>query len=123
VDILVPNELEAAALSGLPVDSIEDAAAAGHRLRASGARTVIVTLGDRGVVAVTAEGARHHRAPQVTAVDSTAAGDTFIGGLCVGLVEGRPLEDAIGFAQAAAALSVTRFGAQPSIPRREELPG
>jgi ribokinase len=123
VDVLVPNELEAAALTGLPVRSVEDAVAAGQRLRQAGPRTVLVTLGARGVVAVTAEGAQHHPAPVVTAVDSTAAGDTFIGGLCVGLVEARPLEEAIRFAQAAAAVSVTRFGAQPSIPRRDEVRG
>lgn len=122
VDYLVPNEIEAAALSGLPVDSIEAAAAAGRRLREAGARNVIVTLGGRGVVAVTADGARHHQPPTVHAVDTTAAGDTFIGGLCTALVEDATLEEAIRFAQAAAALSVTRFGAQTSIPHRRELP-
>jgi ribokinase len=123
VDLLVPNEIEAAMLSGLPVESLDEAAAAGRRLRAEGAGSVLVTLGARGVLAVTAGGERHHPAPQVKAVDTTAAGDTFIGGLCAALVEGRPLEEAIGFAQAAAAISVTRFGAQPSIPRRDEVPG
>jgi len=121
VDYLVPNEIEAAALTGVPVDSVEAAMAAGTRLRGGGARNVLVTLGARGVVAVTASGARHHPAPEVKAVDTTAAGDTFIGGLCAALVESRPLDAAIRFAQAAAALSVTRFGAQPSIPRRAEV--
>jgi ribokinase len=121
VDVLVPNEIEAAMLAGRPVVSIDDAIAAGEALRRSGPGAVLVTLGARGVVSVTAAGARHHPAPVVKAVDSTAAGDTFVGGLCVALVESRPLNDAVAFAQAAAALSVTRFGAQPSIPRRAEL--
>jgi ribokinase len=120
-DYLVPNEHEAAALTGLPVGSVEEAAAAGQRLRELGPRIVIVTLGARGVVEVTAGGAQHHPSRPVQAVDTTAAGDTFIGGLCAGLVEGRPLPAAIALAQAAAAISVTRFGAQTSIPHRREV--
>ena len=122
VDYLVPNEIEAEMLSGVNVGSVEDAIAAGRRLRELGARNVIITMGARGAVAVTAQGADHHPAPTVTPVDTTAAGDTFIGGMCVGLVEGRPLDQAIQFAQAAAAISVTRFGAQPSIPHRSDMP-
>jgi ribokinase len=120
-DYLVPNEVEAGMLAGLAVDSPARAAEAGRRLRARGARCVLVTLGARGVVVVSSEGAEHFPAPRVEAVDSTAAGDTFIGGLCAALVAGRPLRDAVGFAQAAAALSVTRRGAQPSIPRANEV--
>jgi ribokinase len=122
-DLLVPNEIEAAALTGLPVGSVEEAIAAAERLRAAGAGTVLVTLGDRGVVAVTPAGARHHPAPAVKAVDTTAAGDTFIGGLSAALAAGRPLDEAIAFAQAAAAISVTRPGAQPSIPYAREVLG
>ncbi len=120
-DYLVPNELEAAALTGPPVDSPAAAAQAARRLRAQGPRNVIVTMGAAGVVSATAEGQQHHTARPVQAVDSTAAGDTFIGGLCAALVEGRPLDQAISFAQAAAAISVTRPGAQTSIPRRGEV--
>jgi ribokinase len=120
-DILVPNELEVAALVGAPVRTVEDAIAAGRRLRADGAGTVLVTLGAAGVVEVGPGEARHHAAPRVEAVDTTAAGDTFIGGLCAALVRGRPLADAIAFAQAAAAISVTRAGAQPSIPFLREV--
>ncbi len=120
-DFLVPNELEAAALSGLPVESVEGAARAGEHLRRQGAGSVLVTLGERGVVAATASGTQHFPARPVRAVDTTAAGDTFLGGLCAALVEGRPLPEAIGFAQAAAAISVTRPGAQPSIPYRREI--
>ena len=121
-DFLVPNEIEAAALAGSPVTSPESAAAAGRRLREAGAATVLVTLGAQGVVAVGPRGSEHFPAPRVEAVvDTTAAGDTFIGGLCAALVAGRALPEAVGFAQAAAALSVTRRGAQPSIPFAREV--
>lgn len=120
-DYLVPNEVEAAMLAGFAVDSPERAAEAGRCLRARGARRVLVTLGARGVVAVSDDGTEHFPAPPAVAVDSTAAGDTFIGGFCAALVADRPLHEAIGFAQAAAALSVTRPGAQSSIPRRDEI--
>jgi len=120
-DYLVPNELEASALAGVKVDSPAAAADAAQRLRAQGPRNVIVTLGAAGVLSATAGEVRHHPATAVKAVDSTAAGDTFIGGLCAALVEGRSLDAAIAFAQAAAAISVTRPGAQTSIPRREEV--
>jgi ribokinase len=124
-DLLVPNELEAAALTGAKVASAEDAAEAGRRLRQLGARAVLVTLGAQGVVAITEGEVRHHPAAVVKAVDTTAAGDTFIGGLCAALVRGRPLPAAIAFAQAAAAIGVTRPGAQPSIPflREVSVPG
>jgi ribokinase len=121
-DLLVPNEIEAAALAGAPVGSVDDAVAAGRRLRDAGARTVLVTLGAQGVVVVEPGGARHHPAQAVRAVDTTAAGDTFIGGLGAALVRGLALPAAIAFAQAAAAISVTRPGAQPSIPFLRELP-
>jgi ribokinase len=120
-DFLVPNEIEAAAMTGLTVNSIEAAMEAGRRLRQAGAGTVLVTLGAQGVVAVGSDGARHYPARQVEAVDTTGAGDTFIGGFCAALVRGRPLPVAIGFAQAAAAISVTRPGAQPSIPFEREV--
>jgi ribokinase len=121
VDLLVPNEREAALLTGMPVDSVAGAEAAGQRLRALGAREVMVTLGERGVVSIRGEGTRHQQARAVRAVDTTAAGDTFIGGLCAALVEGRAPDEAVAFAQTAAAISVTRRGAQTSIPRRDEV--
>ena len=122
IDYLIPNELEAAALTGLPVNSPEDAAKAAAALRASGARNVLVTLGPRGVHA-TLDGAAPalYEVPQVKAVDTTAAGDTFIGGFAAQLAQGESVDAAIRFAQRAAALSVTRAGAQPSIPTRAEL--
>ncbi|OAJ55556.1 ribokinase [Paraburkholderia ginsengiterrae] len=122
IDYLIPNELEAATLTGLPVDSPEDAAKAAAALRAAGARNVLVTLGPRGVY-VMLEGAAGvlYDAPRVKAVDTTAAGDTFIGGFAAQLAQGASVDAAIRFAQRAAALSVTRAGAQPSIPTRAEL--
>jgi ribokinase len=124
IDYLIPNELEAATLTGLPVNSPADAAQAAEALRDAGARNVLVTLGAQGVyAALEGAGASHYPAPQVRAVDTTAAGDTFIGGLAAQLAEGAPVDAAIRFAQRAAALSVTRAGAQPSIPHRAELTG
>lgn len=121
IDYLIPNESEAQALTGLTVDSPEAARRVAGALRASGARNVIVTLGERGVVHAGAEGCEHWPAPVVKALDSTAAGDTFVGGLAAALAAGRSEADAIRFAQVAAALSVTREGAQPSIPTLREV--
>lgn len=120
-DYLVPNELEAAALTGMPVGTIDDAIEAARNLLARGARHVIITLGARGVVAVSPEAAEHYPAQPTEAIDTTAAGDTFLGGLAAALARGAALADAIRFGQAAAALSVTRAGAQPSIPYLNEI--
>ncbi|CAG9239312.1 ribokinase [Paraburkholderia caribensis] len=122
VDYLIPNELEAATLTGLPVATPADANAAADALRRAGARNVIITLGAQGVVAALGEAApRHFDAPRVKAVDTTAAGDTFIGGFAAQLARGADVADAIRFAQRAASISVTRAGAQPSIPTRAEV--
>ncbi len=122
IDYLIPNELEAATLTGLPVSTPDDAAKAAAALRDAGARNVLVTLGAQGVLAALEDaGVTHYPAPRVKAVDTTAAGDTFIGGLAAQLAEHAPVDAAIRFAQRAAALSVTRAGAQPSIPRRAEV--
>jgi ribokinase len=120
-DFLVPNEIEAAILTGLRVESIDSATEVARRLRIQGAANVLVTLGERGVVAVTDAGVQHFPARRVQAVDSTGAGDTFIGGFSAALAAGRSVTDAIAFAQAAAAISVTRPGAQPSIPFAHEV--
>jgi ribokinase len=118
---LVVNEHEAEALAGARVIDPAAAAAAGAALRARGPARVLVTLGDQGVVSADAAGTRHHPARAVRAVDTTAAGDTFIGALAARLCEGAALADAIELGQAAAALCVTRRGAQASIPHRHEL--
>ncbi|PXX08682.1 ribokinase [Paraburkholderia tropica] len=122
VDYLVPNELEASALTGLTIDTPEDAARAAQALRQAGARNVLVTLGAQGVCALLGDAApQHWPAPRVAAVDTTAAGDTFIGALAAQLAAGVTAEPAIQFALRAASLSVTRAGAQPSIPTLAEV--
>jgi ribokinase len=122
VDYLIPNELEASTLTGLPVSSVEEAKAAASALRRAGARNVIVTIGAQGVVAALGDAdPEHFDAPRVKAVDTTAAGDTFIGGFAAEVSRGAEIGDAIRFAQRAAAISVTREGAQPSIPGRAEV--
>ncbi|AJY65955.1 ribokinase [Burkholderia glumae] len=122
VDWLIPNEIEAAALTGVAIATPADAELAARQLAQAGARNVIVTLGGQGVVARQADGStRHYPAPKVEAVDTTAAGDTFIGGFAARLAAGETPDEAIRFALRAAALSVTRAGAQPSIPTLQEL--
>jgi ribokinase len=119
--ILVVNEGEAQLLSGLRVTGMTSAAEAADRLQSMGPPTVIVTLGPAGAWVSSPELRGPVNPFKVDAVDSTAAGDTFCGALAVGLAEGRSLGDALRFASAAAALTVTRFGAQPSIPPRAEI--
>nr|WP_225778327.1 ribokinase [Pseudomonas sp. Marseille-Q3773] len=121
IDYLTPNESEAEALSGVAVTDLDSARRAGERLLQLGAGKVIITLGAQGALLVTAQGHRHFPAPQVQPLDTTAAGDTFIGGFAAGLVRGLEEGEAIAFGQRAAALSVTRAGAQPSIPYLAEL--
>ena len=121
VDIITPNETEAEKLTGIRVENDEDAAKAAQVLHEKGIRTVLITLGSRGVWAsVNGEG---QRVPgfRVQAVDTIAAGDTFNGALITALLEEKPLPEAIRFAHAAAAIAVTRKGAQPSVPWREEI--
>ena len=121
VDILVPNESEASLLAGISVSDATSAFAAARVFRQRGVSCVLVTLGEQGVAVVDYAGERHIPAQVVKAVDTTAAGDTFIGGLTAGLIEGMSLDDAVALGQKASALCVTRHGAQPSIPYRREL--
>jgi len=121
VSILTPNETEAELLTGIAVKDDVSAAAAATKLRARGVRTVIITLGARGAFVATESGEQLVPGFKVKAVDTTAAGDIFNGALAVALAEGKPLELAVRFANAAAAISVTRLGAQPSAPTRREI--
>jgi ribokinase len=121
VSILTPNETEAELLTGIKVSSAAAAAKACANLRSRGVRTVILTLGRRGAFLADVDGQRHIAGFTVKAVDTTAAGDVFNGALAVALAERRPLHEAVRFANAAAALSVTRLGAQPSAPQRREV--
>ena len=121
VDILTPNEHEAESLTGVRVDGAAAAARAARKLHAKGVKTVIITLGSRGAF-VSGEGVGAlGPAFKARAVDTTAAGDVFSGALTVALAEGLPMLDAVRFGQAAAAISVTRMGAQPSAPYRREI--
>lgn len=118
---LAVNETEAEFLTGRPVGTAAEVAAAAAALLAKGPEAVLLTLGARGTY-VAAAGVRELvPAFAVEAVDTTAAGDVHCGAFAVGMVEGRPLLEAVRFANAAAALSVTRLGAQPSAPVRDEI--
>lgn len=122
IDTLVVNEVEAQMLAGHVAESPGDAALAGQALRRRGVTRVVVTLGSRGAVAVDAQGARHHAAPKVDVVDTTAAGDTFLGALAVALArDGADLDAAVRMGIRAGALCVGRPGAQPSIPQRDDV--
>jgi len=124
IDYLVPNEIEAAMLAGMPasgIDNDEQIAAVISKLRAAGSTNVLVTLGEKGVYAALASDSEHFSAQAVKAVDTTAAGDTFIGGFVAALAEGRSEAEAIALGQRAAAISVARVGAQTSIPSRREV--
>ncbi len=121
VSILTPNESEAELLTGIKVESEKDAAAAADALMAKGIETVIVTMGAKGAFVVTADFKELVGGFSVKAVDATAAGDVFNGTLAVAMAEGKPLKEAVRFANAAGALSVTKLGAQPSAPTREEI--
>jgi ribokinase len=121
VSILTPNETEAELLTAIKVDDDTSAAKAADRLLARGVKTVIITLGRRGAFLATQDLRKLVRGFPMQAVDTTAAGDVFNGALAVALTEGQTLEQAVCFANAAAAISVTRMGAQPSAPKRKEI--
>ena len=123
IDYLIPNESEASALSGVPVDSLDSAKVAATHLLKAGVGKVIVTLGSQGALFADGQGFEHLLAPKVQAVDTTAAGDTFVGGFAAALANGKSEAEAIRFGQVAAALSVTRAGAQPSIPTLQDVQG
>ncbi len=124
--VLVVNENEASLLSGQHVASLEDARIVGTVLHQRGITNVVITLGAQGAILVTDNDqgkARiiHQTAPRVQVVDTTAAGDCFVGALTVALMEGQTAEDALRFAVYASALKVTRLGAQSGLPTRAEV--
>lgn len=121
VSVLTPNETEAELLTGIKVEDDHAAKRAADALLAKGVQTVLITLGPRGAWVATRDGGELVAGFVVKAVDTTAAGDVFNGAFAVGLSEGKPLQNAVRFANAAAALSVTKLGAQPSAPTRAEI--
>lgn len=119
VDVLTPNETEAQQICNAPSHASPESL--GQALQALGVPVVIITLGGEGVLLLDEKGARRMPAFSVQAIDTTAAGDAFAGALAVALAEGKSREQAVQFAQRVAALSVTRLGAQPSLPYRAEV--
>lgn len=121
VDMITPNETEAESLTGIAVTGDEEAARAAEALHAKGIATVLITLGRRGVWLSEQGKGQRISGFTVKAVDTIAAGDTFNGAFITARLEGKSLYDAVRFAHAAAAIAVTRPGAQPSVPWREEI--
>ena len=118
---LIPNEVEAGHLTGIPVNDVPSARLAAQKLLQRGTPRVIITLGSQGAFLADSETMVHIPAYQVDAVDATAAGDAFIGCLAAELTRSQPLKRAAETASACGALTVTRHGAQASLPSRSEL--
>ena len=121
ITILTPNESETELLTGVDVTGSESASEAAAALKDRGVEHIVITMGRRGAFVSSAEMEDMVPGFEVEAADTTAAGDVFNGALSVAVSEQRPLPEAVRFACAAAALSVTREGAQPSVPRRNEI--
>lgn len=122
IDVIIPNETEAAQLTGLPVHDFDSAAQAAHALQQMGARSVIITLGDKGALWLNENADAQQVMPfQVQVVDTTAAGDAFVGALGVALAREQDWETSLRTASAAGALAATKLGAQPSLPTRAEV--
>ncbi len=121
VDILIPNESELALLTGLPVTDASSAEVAAKEILKQGVKTVIVTLGSKGALLVTAIQVKHVDTYKVNVVDTTAAGDAFIGGFASAILSGKSLEDSVRYGCACGALATTKFGAQPSLPTKDEV--
>jgi len=120
-DFIIPNETELSLLTGVEVNDISSAQKATQGLLNKGAQNVIVTLGSKGALIVNKEANAHVETYQVDVVDTTAAGDAFIGGFASVLDSSSSLVEAVRFGCACGALATTKFGAQPSLPTKEEV--
>jgi ribokinase len=120
-DFIVPNESELSLLTNQPVHDLASAERAAKTLLTQGAQTVIVTLGANGALIVNHEFTKHIPSFKIDVVDTTAAGDAFIGGFASALLQEKPLQDAVRYGCACGALAATKFGAQPSLPTKEEV--
>jgi ribokinase len=121
LDFITPNETEAELLVGFQIKSNDDVTRAAVLLQQRGAQNVIVKMGGRGALALIGDKAKFYEPFRVNAVDTVAAGDAFNGALAAALSDGKSIEEAVGWGMAAGALSVTREGAQPAMPTRDEL--
>jgi ribokinase len=125
IDVLIPNESETERLTGRKIQSEAEARSAGAVLLSLGVGSVVLTLGEKGALIVEGDPAspayQSIAAFPVQVIDTTAAGDAFVGALATGLGEGLSMNAAVRFASAAAAISVTGVGAQPSLPYRSEV--
>lgn len=120
-DLLTPNETELEILTGMTASSEEEIVKAGESLIERGVKELIVTLGEKGCMYINKNGFKSYPAISVKAVDTTAAGDSFTAALAVALCEGKSIDDVILFATRVGALTVTKFGAQQSLPYRSEI--
>jgi ribokinase len=121
VDFIVPNEIEAQFLTGIKWRGDQDIRKIAKRLLEIGARNVVITLGSKGLYFKNRSDEIRMKAYRVKVIDTTAAGDAFLGALATGLAEKKPIQEALKFANAAGALATTKLGAQPSLPWRKEL--
>lgn len=121
VDFIVPNELEAQLLTGIKWKGDREIRKMAERLLEMGARNAVITLGSKGLFFKNGNEECWMEAFRMDVVDTTAAGDAFLGAFATGLSENKPIEEALTFANGAGALSTTKLGAQPSLPSRKEL--
>ncbi|MCD6301244.1 MAG: ribokinase, partial [Staphylothermus sp.] len=119
--VITPNRVEAELLTGIKVNTVEDAVKAGKILISKGVKYVVITMGSKGSVVVSKDIAEHVPAYKVEPIDTTGAGDAFNGALAVFLAEGYNIIEACKRANAAAAIQITKIGAQEGLPTREEL--
>jgi ribokinase len=120
-DFIIPNETELSLLTGLPVNDINSTEQAARALLEHGAKNVIVTLGSKGALIVTHTQVTQVDTYQVDVVDTTAAGDAFIGGFATALLQDKSLEESVRYGCACGTLATTKFGAQPSLPTKAEV--